>query len=267
MDLSIILRDWPYDEQDENNNVRIVPGIDGRLKIQIRLRHGVVQWEADGRPDGKRPFGCEDVLSYCATRMGATGQGACAESGSDFRLERGLVSALADEMRQFEERAVAFNTLGDFARARRDIRHNLGILDVVQHCCPQQEDSAEFERHRPRLLMNEARSAASLHMQRDEAQEAVDALNDGIRRIEEFLSPRDADGRQQQCQEKQILIDFRRSIRERYDVPLTDKELLDTLKAEQEVAIEEEDYELAARLRDKINTVLARLNRGDEVYH
>jgi len=267
MDLSIILRDWPYDEEQEANNIRMVPGIDGTLKVQIRLKHGVIQWDADGRPDGTRPYGCDSVLFYCLNLVEKHDRVSPRESGRGFRLDRGLVTELADEMEQFEERGAAFSTMGDFARARRDIRHNLRILEIIRNYYRDPEITTELEHHRPRLLMSEARCAASLHMQRDEAHEAVVALNQGIREIEGVLVERGTESDISESQERQALIDLRRSIRERYDVPLTDEELLDTLKAEQEVAIEEENYELAARLRDKINTVLARLSKEGGVYH
>jgi protein-arginine kinase activator protein McsA len=50
-------------------------------------------------------------------------------------------------------------------------------------------------------------------------------------------------------------------------VPLNDEELLHSLKVEQEIAIRRENYEMAARLRDKINSVrqrrTARGRRGE----
>ena len=44
---------------------------------------------------------------------------------------------------------------------------------------------------------------------------------------------------------------------------LTDEELLYSLQAEQKVAIHEEDYEMAARLRDKINSLKQKVERKD----
>ena len=65
MDLSIITDNWPYDEEEEANNVRKVAGIDGRMKSQVGIPGGVIQWELDGRPDGSTPYGCASVLEYC----------------------------------------------------------------------------------------------------------------------------------------------------------------------------------------------------------
>ena len=69
MDLSIILSDWPYDREHKASNIRKVAGIDGRLKLQVRLPSGIIQWDADGRPDGTRPYGFNTVADYCQELM------------------------------------------------------------------------------------------------------------------------------------------------------------------------------------------------------
>ena len=61
-DITNLLNEWMY-EPDEVM-VRIVPGEDGRSKIQLRVDLGLLQMEMDGRPDGVRPEGCESWLDY-----------------------------------------------------------------------------------------------------------------------------------------------------------------------------------------------------------
>lgn len=61
-DLSQILNEWRFDP--DAVLVRIVPGDDGRGKIQLRVDLGVLQMEMDGRPDGFRPEGFESWLDY-----------------------------------------------------------------------------------------------------------------------------------------------------------------------------------------------------------
>ena len=51
-DISPILDGWAHDP--EELQVRIIAGIDGRDKIQMRIDLGVVQVELEGRPDGLR---------------------------------------------------------------------------------------------------------------------------------------------------------------------------------------------------------------------
>ena len=259
MDLSIVLNDWPYDREHKASNIRKVAGIDGRLKLQVRLPNGIMQWDADGRPDGTRPYGFNTVADYCQELVAKHAAIAPGAAAGTFRLALGLVEELQEEMRQFDQRRTALLKMGDFGRALRDAEHSIRALEIIRTYGREYGRALKLDRHRPRLLMDRARSAASLYVQQDDAENALKALNRGIKDIERFLSDHGIEEEMTRYRERQILIVMRRSLRERYDVPLTDEELLDALKAEQEVAIQEENYELAARLRDKINSVLQRI--------
>ena len=48
--------------------MRIVPGDDGREKLQMRIDLGLLQMELDGRPDGQRPAGAESLLDHLEAR-------------------------------------------------------------------------------------------------------------------------------------------------------------------------------------------------------
>ena len=89
---------------------------------------------------------------------------------------------------------------------------------------------------------------------------AIHALTRGIGGIEQFHHRHSLSDQITRSRERRLLIDFRRSLRERYNIPLTDPELLQTLQAEQQVAVEQENYEMAARLRDKIRLVKGRMD-------
>src|SRR5437870_2039393 len=66
-DLTPILDGWRHDP--ENFSVRIIPGDDGRDKIQVRLDLGVLQMEVDGRPDGESPEGQESWFEVFRRRQ------------------------------------------------------------------------------------------------------------------------------------------------------------------------------------------------------
>ena len=61
-DLSKVLGEWQF--RPDEVLVRIVPGDDGRGKVQLRVDLGILQMEMDGRPDGHRPEGFESWLDY-----------------------------------------------------------------------------------------------------------------------------------------------------------------------------------------------------------
>ena len=54
-DLRQILKNWPYDPEDD---ARIIRGDDSRELMQVRTLLGIEQYEMDGRPDGERPGRC-----------------------------------------------------------------------------------------------------------------------------------------------------------------------------------------------------------------
>ncbi|HEY2159205.1 MAG TPA: hypothetical protein VGH33_26495, partial [Isosphaeraceae bacterium] len=61
-DITPILDGWDYDTDELQ--VRIIQGLDGADKIQMRVDLGLIQMELAGRPDGVRPFGFDSLLDY-----------------------------------------------------------------------------------------------------------------------------------------------------------------------------------------------------------
>ena len=101
------------------------------------------------------------------------------------------------------------------------------------------------------------------HIQAGDMRKALNALSRGIRDIQDFHVEHDMEDQIGDSAERQTLIDLRRSLREKYNVPLDDQELLHSLRVEQEIAIRTENYEMAARLRDKISLVQHRIADED----
>ena len=67
VDLQSALQGWPY--EPEKISVRKILGADGSVRIQMRVELGILQMEAEGRPDGSRPYGCESLLAYYQKRQ------------------------------------------------------------------------------------------------------------------------------------------------------------------------------------------------------
>src|SRR5438045_9279450 len=61
-DSSHLLEQWEY--QPGQVVVRRFIGKDGIEKIQLRVDLGLLQMNAHGRPDGRRPFGHPSLLDY-----------------------------------------------------------------------------------------------------------------------------------------------------------------------------------------------------------
>jgi hypothetical protein len=259
MDLSVILDEWPYDEEDESRNVRKVVGVDGNAKIQVRIRSGLLQWEVEGRPDGRKPFGRATMLDYCHDFVTRPARGPEADGQAEGRsLTQELEGELVVEVLDFHRRCRALFHLGDYARALDDALHCLETLDLIRdHCFDGSMFS--YDRYRPALLVDRARAEMLLRIQNNDLRTAIDALSRGIVDIERFYVDYEMDEHMTDSSERQVLIDLRRSLRERHNIPLNDEELLQSLRTEQEIAISKENYEMAARLRDKINALRQRI--------
>ncbi|MHC4592720.1 MAG: UvrB/UvrC motif-containing protein [Planctomycetota bacterium] len=255
MDLSIITGEWPYDEDEDANNVRKVTGVDGLPKVQLRIRSGVIQWGVEGRPDGQKPHGFPSVLDYCCDLLSRQPRLRTGGRGARGGLSPELAEELADEMLDYYRRGRALFLLGDYRRALGDALHNLRTLNLIRQHCDHLADGLGCERYQVSLLLDRSRAEMLLNLEISDVRRAVDALNRGIRDVERFHAEYEPEERLADCTERQILVDLRRSLREKYNVPLTDRELLESLRVEQEIAIRRENYEMAARLRDKINSL------------
>src|SRR5205823_9493611 len=66
-DISHLLDQWDY--QPGQVVVRRFKGKDGKEKIQLRVDLGLLQMNAEGRPDGKRPFGHVSLFDYFRSRL------------------------------------------------------------------------------------------------------------------------------------------------------------------------------------------------------
>ncbi len=257
MDLAVITNDWSYDADDEHNNIRKITGIDGAVKLQIRLQNGIVQWEAEGRPDGDSPHGCDTVLEYCEELV--ANRHKLEEEPGEFTLPEHLVDELGDELQSYDRRRQIFMLIRDYRHARRDAIHGLSIIEMVGEYGDDPSAKLRYERQRPSLIADRARSQALLDIQEGEFKRALLALTGGIRQIERNFQRLGIGSEVRHCEDRKSLIDFRRSLREHCHVPMTDGELLQSLRSEQKIAIQCEDYEMAGRLRDKITRLRSRM--------
>jgi len=249
-DLNEILGDWPFDPTDEARNVRRIVGQDGRPKVQVRIRGGALQWELDGRPDGTRPHGFDSLLQYFQHLL----QEHLSRHGGQksFHLATAQTEAASEEMTDYYQRRVTLFVLGDFERARDDALHNLAMMDFLKAHVPDEARVMEHERYRPFVIMDRARAEAAICVNRKEFRQAIEMLDLGIREITDFYHAHQRDDLLEESQELDILRNFKSKLRKQYDIPLTGEEQGAQLEQELRRAIEHEDYEHAARLRDQI---------------
>jgi hypothetical protein len=248
-DISDILDGWEY---DPNRNARIITGADGREKLQIRLRLGLIQMELDGRPDGQRPYGFETVLDYYTHLLDEHRAEHSTDEG--FEISHEAWEELSAEGILFYERYVVLFQLGDYERTARDTARNTAMFDLCKEYAERPEDVAALEQYRPYLIRVHAASVAMQCLQdarHEEAREIIQAGLSELDELEEVHTP-----------VFQVELDRARSMLEGMlgDIGAEPKEPteLDRLHEQLAKAVREERYEDAAQLRDRIREISER---------
>jgi hypothetical protein len=235
-DITPILAGWDHDPDELQ--VRIIPGDDGRDKLQTRVELGLLQMELDGRPDGRRPHECESLLDYHEERA--------RRAGGRYELEHADCVELLREGVQYYHRYVALFHLQRYDLVARDTARNLRLFAFVVRHAVDERDKLQFDQFRPYVTMMHARALGLQAQARGDDRAALARIDEGIAGIRAFLREygQEEEGR---CQELGFLLRWRREVeRSRTRGPL------ERLEEQLDLAVAREEFEEAARLRDQI---------------
>jgi hypothetical protein len=245
-DISRLLDHWEY--QPGQVVVRRFKAKDGKEKIQLRVDLGLLQMNAEGRPDGKRPFGHASLLEYYQARLYKY---VAAHDGSDegFKLNAEDCAKLQLEALQYHHRYICLLQLEDHSAVIRDAERNLGVFDFVTKHAENEELAWSLQQFRPQLLMVLTRARGSEALKVNDYSMAIQHVEDGVEQIRTFYAEHgrpDAES----SPEVQSLTTWLTEIRAQR--PLSRREQLE--RALQE-AVKREDYEKAAQVRDALKNL------------
>ncbi|MEO6808593.1 MAG: UvrB/UvrC motif-containing protein [Isosphaeraceae bacterium] len=239
-DITPILGGWDHDPNEIQ--VRIIPGDDGREKLQTRVDLGLLQMELNGRPDGQRPHGFESLLEYHEHRRDQPEAGL-----GPFALEPTDCLDLMREGVQYYHRYLALFHLERFDLVAQDTGRNLRLFAFVVTHATRQRDKVQFDQYRPYVLMMHTRALGLQALARGDHRTVLKLIDEGIEGVLAFLSDYDQEDQEGQCQELGFLRRWRRQIdRERTKGPV------ERLEEQLNLAVAREQFEEAARLRDQI---------------
>jgi hypothetical protein len=243
-DITDILRSWDF---DADNQVRIIQADDGRDVLQVRQPLGIEQYELDGRPDGKSFEGRECYLDVLKEKLQE--HAAVPGGEEDFRVSREQFQLVQNEGILYYYRYLILFQIGDFERTVRDTEHNLELCDLVEKYAESEDDKKEILQYRPYILrmFAIAKAMISLHQQLKAA--AKEILESAIQEIENMPA---IDTPAFQFERIRSLKYLRSTLKQVLEQKMSP---LDKLRKELDTAVEAENYELAAKLRDKIRTL------------
>lgn len=234
-DIDRILKRWEYSPGEVS--VRSVKAQDGRQVLQMRVEMGVLQLEADGRPDGQRPEGFETYFDYLTS---------CAlHEGEDFVLTTEQCAEVDRELIQFYHRRISWLALKQYDRAMRDADHTLALMDFIKPFATDDDWVMAHEQYRPFILFHRTEAAALVALEEDGPELAIETINDGLEQMRAVFDEFDAEEQFEDDEMVNHLGELREALRNEYDIGPT---LLERLNK----AVAREEYELAAHLRDEI---------------
>jgi hypothetical protein len=248
VDLRDALNSWPYDPE---NDARLARGKDGREILQVRTPLGLEQYELDGRPDGERPHGMESFLEYTLKNLEAA-----KASGTEaaLELEPDDCGQLFTEGTLYYFRYVRLFQLKDWKRTMRDTARNLKVFDLVRQYARRPEDQTYLEKWRPYIIRVNTSAAIMLQLEAQNYDEAIRLARDAEEKIEALEEIDDETFQFEKERSLQALRELAAQIQK--NRPLSE---LEQLEEQLRRAIDRQEFERAAQLRDRIRTLKKRL--------
>jgi hypothetical protein len=169
------------------------------------------------------------------------------ERPGEFKLSGDDCQALREEAAQFYHRYVAMMALEDFYAVVRDTTRNLRVLDLCRQYAENDADREYLDQFRPYILMFRARALASQAILNKEPKAALHAIDEALDALKQHFDLTEEPTAFDMSGEVQMLRSMRDSL-----VPKLPISPMAELRARLSKAIETENYELAAILRDEL---------------
>ena len=249
-DISYLLDQWEY--HPGQVMVRTLKGKDGMPKIQLRVDLGLLQMNAEGRPDGKKPFGHESLFEHHKTQLTKYEK---AHEGEDegFSLKAEECAKLQQEAIQYHHRYICLFQLEDYQGVNRDTERNLQVFNFVEKYAESEELAWSLLQFKPQLVMMMTRAKGALALQHDHYAEAMEIIENGLEAIRAFYREHSRHDLMEQSLEIQSLETWLQEIQSKR--PLSERERLENALDE---AVRREDYEKAAQFRDALRNLKTR---------
>jgi hypothetical protein len=217
--------------------VRRVAGSDGRDLLQMRVDMGILQLETTGRPDGEKPEGFATYYDFLVS--------AAFQEGTEFTLGEERQQEVDREFFQFYHRRICWLTLNEYELAAADAEHSLRLMDFSSANAADREWALMHEQYRPFVMFHQVQATALTKLQADEPASAVQVIDAGLASLSALFVQH---GAEELFDEDVFVVKLREmqaSIKSQFHLgPSLADQLAEAVAAEQ--------YELAAKLRDRL---------------
>ncbi len=244
IDLRRILQSWPYDPDDD---ARLTQGEDGRQILQVRTPVGLEQYELEGRPDGARPHGMESFLEYHLNRLQQARE---LNKEDDFELSPRDCGELFNEGTLYYFRYVRLFQLKDWMRTLRDTARNLQVFDLVHRYARREEDQQFLEKWRPYIIRVNTSAAVMLQLEKKAYETALKLAHAAVAKVESLEDIEDETFAFERERSLTALRELATQIQK--NRPLSE---LEQLEQQLRRAVERQEFERAAQLRDRIRAL------------
>jgi UvrB/uvrC motif len=246
-DIRDLLDAWPF---DPDNDARVMQGKDGREILQIRTPLGLEQLELQGRPDGVRPHEMGSALEFYQQKLA---QAEAAGSAAGFELDAHDCAELIGEGTLYYFRYLRLFQLNRWADTVRDTSRNLQLFDFIRQYAAREEDQQFLEKWRPYLMRMNVAASALQHLEQGDAAKALQIVQSGREQIEALDEMDDDTFRLEHERSLAALVELEKQLQKKQ--PVTPEELL---QRQLRHAIERQEFERAAELRDRIRELRGR---------
>jgi hypothetical protein len=246
-DITRLLDNWEY--QPGQVVVRRFKAKDGIEKIQLRVDLGLLQMNAEGRPDGKRPFGYASLHEYYQARLYRHMEAHDGEEAG-FVLKAEDCSKLQLEALQYHHRYICLLQLEDYASVIRDAERNLAVFEFVAKYAASPELAWSVQQFQPQLLLVLGRARGSQALEKEDYPAAIAQVEAVLEQIRAFYQEvGNPDGAEQGGE----VVSLNKWLEEvRAKRPLSRRERLERALND---AVKCEDYERAAQVRDELRSL------------
>lgn len=234
--LDSLLGEWPF--EPGQILVRQIQGADGRELLQMRVDMGIIQMEIAGRPDGVKYEGSDTYYDYLASLSFA--------EGDSFQLDEERCVEIDREFYQFYHRRICWLTLKRYAEAAKDAQHTLSLMDFSTAYSPDTDWTLLHEQYRPFVMFHKVQALALAELEDSKPEQALTLIDQGLSDLKDVFKKHDADEHFKEDSFVIKLHEMRKSVKDHYEIG-------PTLAEQLAVAIAEEQYELAAELRDRLD--------------